>query len=341
MNLIVTRRPSRICWSDSCPFGLGGFLLRSGRAWRLRIPKDSVLHGSAVINNLLEFLGMVVNIWLECLDSDAQDCILAIGDSTSGVGWLHKSSNFKLAAHAAHLLVARHVALLVLNADCCLASQHLRGDLNTVADLLSFAGSMTRAGDKKHPIAFDDPPDDILTQRFHLYYPAQIPENFKISPLPKEVSSWVLSILQIAASSVTAAMKTPTNQKTGPGDAGSASALKPAEAMTLSSITYPRTDKSFSCGPSLPAFARPDGQKEAELLKESVKSQWSRALCAKPQATWLRRLGTITNKVPCTSKALPSCALPPVPSSKPSPIPIRHPSDKWPSPQSCCEACVP
>jgi hypothetical protein len=32
MNLIVTCRPSQICWSDSCPFGLGGFLLRSGRA---------------------------------------------------------------------------------------------------------------------------------------------------------------------------------------------------------------------------------------------------------------------------------------------------------------------
>jgi hypothetical protein len=36
MNLIVTRRPNRMCWSDSCPFGLGGFLLKSGRAWRLR-----------------------------------------------------------------------------------------------------------------------------------------------------------------------------------------------------------------------------------------------------------------------------------------------------------------
>jgi hypothetical protein len=25
MNLIVTRRPNRIVWSDSCPFGIGGF----------------------------------------------------------------------------------------------------------------------------------------------------------------------------------------------------------------------------------------------------------------------------------------------------------------------------
>ena len=43
MNLILTRRPSRICWSDSCPFGLEGFLLRSGRAWLLRIPEESAI----------------------------------------------------------------------------------------------------------------------------------------------------------------------------------------------------------------------------------------------------------------------------------------------------------
>ena len=58
MNLIVTRRANRICWSGSCPFGLGGFLLRSGHARRFRIPKGNVFYGSAWINNLPEFLGM-------------------------------------------------------------------------------------------------------------------------------------------------------------------------------------------------------------------------------------------------------------------------------------------
>jgi hypothetical protein len=218
---------------------------------------------------------MAINVWLECVDSDAQDCILAIGDNTSGAGWIHKSSRLKSVAHKAHLMVARHMALLVLNADCCLASQHLQGDLNTVADLLSFSGGITRAGGKTHPIAFDDPPDDILSQGFHLCYPGQIPENFKISPLPSDITSWVLSILQTAASSLTAELKEATNQKTEPGDAGSASAPKPEEAMTLSSISYPQTDKSFSSGPSLPVFEWPDGKREAESLKASVKSQWS------------------------------------------------------------------
>jgi hypothetical protein len=81
VNLIVIRQPNRICWSDSCPFGLGGFLLRTGRAWRIRMPKESILCGSALTNNLLKFIGMAVNIWLMCLDADVHDCILAPGDN--------------------------------------------------------------------------------------------------------------------------------------------------------------------------------------------------------------------------------------------------------------------
>ena len=44
------------------PIWTQGILLGSGRAWRTRIPKDSVLCRSLVINNLLEFLGMAVNV---------------------------------------------------------------------------------------------------------------------------------------------------------------------------------------------------------------------------------------------------------------------------------------
>jgi hypothetical protein len=229
MNLIVTRRPNRLCWSDSCPFGLRGFLLRSGRAWRMPIPKESVLHSSPlVINNLLKFIGMAVNIWLEHLESDANDCMLSLGDNALAVGWLHNSSRLevKLVAHAAHLVVARHVALLVLSVGCCLASQHIQGDPNTVADLLSFARGTTRAGGKRHPIAFDDRLNDILTQRFHLCHSEQIPQSFKISPLPSEISSWVLSVLQIAASSLTAGSKAATSPTIGPGSAGLVSVIR-------------------------------------------------------------------------------------------------------------------
>jgi hypothetical protein len=53
LNRIVRRQPSRVTFSDSCPYGMGGFLL-SGRAWRLRIPKESCLYGQSTANNILE-----------------------------------------------------------------------------------------------------------------------------------------------------------------------------------------------------------------------------------------------------------------------------------------------
>jgi hypothetical protein len=173
------------------------FFFKSGQAWRLCIPKESILDGSPKINNLLKFLGMAVNIWLECLDANKQDCILSIGDNTSAVRWLHNLSRLShtCAAQEAHLVVVRQLALLVLNTSCCLASQHIQGNLNIIADLLSFSEGITCAGGKQHPIAFDDPPNNILTQHFHLYYMGQIPANFEISQLPNGILSWVLSIL--------------------------------------------------------------------------------------------------------------------------------------------------
>ena len=69
MNLLVTREPDKICWSDACPCGLGGYSL-TGRAWRLRIPKSSPIFGHQGINNLLEFLGMAINVWLACRESE-------------------------------------------------------------------------------------------------------------------------------------------------------------------------------------------------------------------------------------------------------------------------------
>jgi hypothetical protein len=61
MNRITIRQPTRLAVSDSCPFGIGGFLLE-GRAWRVRVPKTSPIYGNSIFNNFLEFLGMVVNV---------------------------------------------------------------------------------------------------------------------------------------------------------------------------------------------------------------------------------------------------------------------------------------
>ena len=72
-----------------------------------------------------------------------------------------------------------------------------------------------------------------------MYYPEQIPKNFKISQLPSEILSWVFSILRIAVLCSTAKQKAATSPTTGPSVTYSIFAPKLDVAMTLSSITYP------------------------------------------------------------------------------------------------------
>ena len=338
INLLVTRQPDHICWSDACPFGIGGYSI-TGRAWRIRVPKDSIIYGNKRVNNLLEFLGMVINIWLACLEpGSSQACILAIGDNTSAIGWLHSTARLDptWGAHSAHLMVARTMASLLMKHQCCLASQHLKGEANLVADWLSFVGS--ERGGKRHPLAFDDPPDDLLTRRFHLLIPSQIPENFAILPLPNEILCWVTQVLQTAELCLTHDKKVATKAPTEHGADGPGSATSWVTGVTPSSLGYPASSKSswpehLSVSAGLPA-----GIPKVDL-PETVRSQWSRALCAKPQATWLRRSGVVSGRAPCTSRAPPTCGQQSGPSSEPSTTSIPLQADKRQSLPSSCEQC--
>jgi hypothetical protein len=264
------------------------------------------------VNNLLEFIGMVVNVWIECIDSaDAHECILALGDNTSAIGWLFSTSKFPAnsPSHRAHLVAARQLSRVLIDTDHCLASQHIKGELNTVADLLSFSGS---SRGKPHPIAFDDPPDDILTLRFHTHFASQIPENFKISPLPRKILSWIVMVLRTHESYLTLARRAQTKPTTDAGDDGSASAPKPVSGLTLSSILYPSKRKTSSAEPSLHVTELHCGASPVQL-KGIVNAQWSQVLSERPQATWLRRFGSNSNRAPCTSKEAKSCDPPSAP----------------------------
>jgi hypothetical protein len=306
INLVVVRRPTCVCWSDACPAGIGGYSL-TGRAWRIRIPSSSILFMHPKVNNLLEFIGMVVNVWLECVDSTAaHECILALGDNTSAIGWLFSTSKFPAnsPAHRAHLVAARQLARVLIDTDHCLASQHLKGELNTVADLLSFSGS---SRGKPHPIAFDDPSDDVLTQRFHTHFASQIPANFKISPLPKKILSWIVTVLQTHELYLTLDRRARMKPTTAAGAAGSDSAPTLASGLTLSSILYPSKRKTSSAEPSLPATELHSGASPVNL-QAIVNGRWSQVLSARPQATWLRRFGSNSNQAPCTSKEERPCA---------------------------------
>ena len=292
---------------------MGGYSL-SGRAWRLQLPPGHPLRGHPGVNNLLEFTAsMVVNIWLECLDSKSEhDCILAVGDSTSAIGWLFKTSGFSSAdnEHA-----AQHLATILIKNGKCLASQHLRGELNVLADLLSFAGISERG--KAHPLAADDPPNDVLSHRFRHHLTFQVPANFRISQLPAEVLFWVTQVLRTATSSLGAAKKGGMKTPTGRGDDGKDSARARATAMIPISLCYPSSNANFSsklfCSATVPRIGP-----EAGTLQACVRDRWFRALCDKPQATWLRRFGAISGEAPCTSREARTCNPSSDPCSRPT-----------------------
>jgi hypothetical protein len=182
MNRVTVRQPTRLAVSDSCPFGIGGFL-SEGRAWCIQIPPSSPIYGESTANNFLEFLlGMVVNVWLMCETFTGQsESLLAIGDNTSAIGWLFRSGRIDQDSlcYDALQLGARKLATLIADSEHCLASQHIKGDANLVADLLSWSGDVRGS---QHPLA---------TRRFHSHLPQLIPEYFRISPLPSEILSWI------------------------------------------------------------------------------------------------------------------------------------------------------
>jgi hypothetical protein len=193
LNRFTICAPSQLGWSDSCPFGLGGFT-SNGTAWCLRLPPSSPLYGVSIANNILEFLALSITLWFllqECQGQNlAEECLLVLGNSTSALGWLY--STFYCASVN---LVASQIAHLILHSLHCLASQHIKGLLNVVSDLLSYSGSLRSS---PHPLAANNPDDHVLTQHFHSHLPQLIPKTFSICPLPPKISSFAILVLQTA-----------------------------------------------------------------------------------------------------------------------------------------------
>jgi hypothetical protein len=340
LNRMTVRRPTQLGLSDSCPFGLGGFTLR-GRAWRLRIPESCAFFGDSTINNLLEFLAMMITTWLILLDCDSlglkEECLLVLGDNTSAIGWLFRSGSIPTTSfyYDAVQFVARKLAELLTASTHILASQHLKGKKNVVADLLSYTGD---SREDPNPLAPDNPSDQELTSRFHSFLPQLIPKDFNILPLPAEILSFTTRALQIAESSWIRAKSPPTKARTGSGAAGLATVIKPASTMTSSSLHYPNGNENSSFDPSSPYIEKLNGLQQDDFL-ESVRTPWWRQLCALPQATWLRRSGVVSNKAPFTSRTEPSSGPPSVPSSKPSTTSTHHLDVRKPSPPVSSAGC--
>jgi hypothetical protein len=194
---------------------------------------------------------MAITIWLQLLDDpDEQHCILALGDNTSALGWIYRSSNIDKQScyYESTNLIGRTLALLVVSSNSCLASQHIKGDHNTVADLLSF--SHQSRGPKIHPLAADEPSDETLTHRIHASLPQLVPAAFRISPLPSEVLCFAMQVLVLVESSWIRNKKQPRKNTTESGDAGRTFATPPESPITSSLLMYPKTPASSSPEPS-------------------------------------------------------------------------------------------
>jgi hypothetical protein len=304
INLLVTRTPTRLAWSDSCPFGLGGYTF-SGRAWRVKIPIDCIFRGDDTVNNVLEFLGMAVSVLLLLREAEEENesfpCLMVLGDNTSAISWLFRSGRVHPSSKYYHAVkaIARHVARCVMGANAKLCSQHLAGESNVIADILSFEGDCRS---KVEPLTADCPPDDILTQRIHFYHSQVVPVGFEIRPLPTEVESFVTLTLQTLARSWMGKEKPPIKEGICIGVAGNASSSVGGLGETLSSTRYPRTvNGSCSHGVSSCVTDYSSSTHKADLLK-SVRSQWYRRLFEMPLAAWHRRSGNVDGPAPSTSR---------------------------------------
>ncbi len=117
---------------------------------------------------------------------DQEDCALIMGDSTNAIGWIRKS-NFlepdedRTNDQTAKLRVARKVASLAIENDIKLYSQWFPGDDNIIPDILSRDMHLSDA--------------EILQLLTHLF-PNQLHPNFRIVQIPREIDSFLCSVLQ-------------------------------------------------------------------------------------------------------------------------------------------------
>jgi hypothetical protein len=165
-------------------------------------------------------------------------------------------------------------------------------------------------------VAFDDPADDLLTNRLHSSVPQLIPQHFVISPLPDKILSFVEQVLRTTESSITQFSRRRTKTGIEPGDDGSDSARKQA-SWTRSCLTFPSKNVSSSFGPFLAPIRLHIGTSQVSFL-EQLRKPWRERLSALLQAIWLRRFGTISNAAPFTSRTTPGSFPPSQPFSKPS-----------------------
>ena len=276
MNLMTFRKPNLIFIGDASEHGLGGYDTK-GRAWRYLIPTR--LQGRAHIN-LLEFMTQVVGIWLAIEEGRLSklDCVLAMGDSTTALGWMRRS-NFRALDEEnqdwiAKQKLARKLGTLSLEAEISLYKQWFKGEDNVVADSLS--RDLFYLSASSH-------------QKFlSLAAPAQLPHNFRILPLPAKISSFISSTLQLLP--VQEQRLVPQKpSELAHGNTGILSYILSDSKLHHSS----KVSTSSNATLSSPPLPKPSGK---VLTLAELENTWWKAQSTPPCHMWLRPLGQATGQ---------------------------------------------
>ena len=140
---------------------------------------------------MLEFITQVIHIWMDILEgrTKEEDCILAMDhNTTSSMGRLQRSnfrakeeSDFKT-GWLAKQHVARKLAELIISVKALIWSQWFKGEYNVGKN--SMSRDCLYVIDKSHK------------RMLKSFAPTQVPGGFFIKPLPKEIVSFIYSILE-------------------------------------------------------------------------------------------------------------------------------------------------
>ena len=181
----VSFRLHNICYfEDACNHGLGGWN-HLGDFYDFFILPE--LLGRAHINEL-EFLACVIHPWIDIFRRRISkgDCIFIMRDSTTAMGWLHKSKYREegetAERHAIRLKTARKLAERVTDNGLTLYSQWFPGKDNILADSLSRDSHFSNSNRVSLFSSFFDPQDTPRFQR---------------TIISVEISDWICSILQM------------------------------------------------------------------------------------------------------------------------------------------------
>ena len=196
------------------------------------MPEEHLFKAS---NNLLEFLAVIISLWIdvikECLIKG--DCALSMTDSTTAKGWIQKSNFIEKGEDpiqaAARVDAARKYASIFMKADIKGYSQWFPGKSNNVAVALLRDGHLR---------------DDKLTLLLRSHFPEQMQEIFQISQLPSAISSWLISLLQpLPVSKQLRELHRTTGIELGNDGRSGAS---PSVATTSTSTSSVKSSKIFS-----------------------------------------------------------------------------------------------